>query len=76
MKNTLSIDDYIRQRVDEELANRPKVELIPVDQFCKNMGLSRVTIWRQEKLGKIYLTRIGDKIFVNMEQFAIKPKKQ
>jgi len=69
----MNLEESIRQIISEELDKRNQVDnLVPLAQFCKEKNLNRVTLWRAEKEGRIQLSRIGKKIFVNQSQFHIK----
>jgi hypothetical protein len=66
----MNIEETIRQIVCEEIDKREQAtNLIPIADFCKNHNLSRVTVWRAEKSGKLKTVRIGKKVFVNPHQF-------
>lgn len=66
----MNLEESIRKIVVDELDKRQSPsELIPVSEFCKKQKLSRVTVWRAEKEGRIKLDRIGKKVFVNQAQF-------
>jgi hypothetical protein len=66
----ISLEDNIRRIVDEQLDKRHlKDELIPVREFCEKHDVSRVTLWRAEREGKLQTTRIGRKVFINSSQF-------
>jgi hypothetical protein len=68
----MNLEENIRKIVADELDKRQQqVEFIPVADFCKSRKISRITIWRAEKEGKIKLSRIGKKIFINPNQFAL-----
>lgn len=67
----MSLEESIRKIIAEELNRHPVNDLQPVAEFCELKNISRVTLWRAEKEGKIKLTRIGRKVFVNPNQFAI-----
>lgn len=45
--------------------NRFFPQLEPINKFCKDVGMSRTTLWRLEKEGKIKLHRIGCRVFVD-----------
>jgi hypothetical protein len=65
----MSLEESIRKIVGEEIrkaGNQP--EFVPLADFCREKKISRVTVWRQEKLGTIKLSRIGRRIFVNTNQ--------
>lgn len=66
----MSLEESIRKFIAEELDRQPVNDLQPVAKFCESKNISRVTVWRAEKEGKIKLTRIGRKVFVNLNQFA------
>lgn len=67
----MTIDESIRRIAAEEVAKFMKpVNLTPVPEFCKQVGIDRKTLWRAEKQGKLKLTRIGDRTFVDTNQFA------
>lgn len=68
----MSIEEHIRKIVAEELVKlQQKVELVPIAEFCKAKKISRGTLWRAEKEGRVKLTRIGARVFINQEQFAL-----
>ncbi|UYN88140.1 MAG: hypothetical protein KIT51_07815 [Cyclobacteriaceae bacterium] len=66
----MSLEENIRKIVAEEIQKAGKQsDLVPLAEFCKEKNLSRVTVWRAEKQGKMKLTRIGKKVFVSPQQF-------
>lgn len=66
-----NFDETIRQIINEELDKRDtQTHLVPVAKFCSDHDLNRVTLWRQEKSGKLKVTRIGKKVFVDPGQFV------
>lgn len=65
-----TIEDHFRAIAQQVLDARPPVELVPLEDFCKQKRISRITVWRAEKKGQIKLTRIGKRIFVDLSQFA------
>jgi hypothetical protein len=66
-----NIEESIRTIVVEELAKLGAGnKMVPVAEFCRKHGISRVTIWRAEKEGRLKVTRIGKKVFVNPNQFV------
>lgn len=69
----MSLEDQIRKIVIDEISKRergPSVELVPVKEFCERQKIRASTLWRHEKLGKIKLSRIGKRVFVDQRQFA------
>ena len=66
----MSLEENIRKIVVDELSKRQPEELQSVTEFCKAKKISRITIWRAEKEGKIKLARIGKRVFINPHQFA------
>jgi hypothetical protein len=68
----MNIEESIRKIVTEELDKRQSQgDIVPLEEFCRTKGISRVTVWRAERSGKLKLTRIGTKVFVNKSQFSI-----
>ena len=67
MSTTEALSNVIREMIVQELDKIKTPNLIPINQFCKEKGVSRVTLWRAEKQGRIRLSRIGRKIFVDQE---------
>jgi len=62
----MNIEETIRAIVQDELNKREVTpQLIPAQQFCQEKGLSRATLWRAEKEGKVKLFRIGRRIFID-----------
>ncbi len=65
----MDLEHQIRKIVQDELN---KIEhmprLVPLQKFCDDLGINRVTIWRAEKEGRLQLTRIGTRIFVDANQ--------
>lgn len=57
----------VRDEIDRQ-AGRPHLQ--SVEDFCKSVGLSRVTLWRQEKQGQIKIHRIGKRCFVDPASIA------
>lgn len=45
-------------------------DLIPLAEFCRQKGISRTTLWRQERQGRLQTVRIGRRIFINSSQFS------
>jgi 3,4-dihydroxy-2-butanone 4-phosphate synthase len=67
----MTIEETIRQIVIQELQNREgSNDLVPVAEFCQKKNISRVTLWRAEKSGKLNLKRIGKKVFVSANQIV------
>ena len=57
--------------INAELDRRAAAtELVPMDLFCQQKKISRVTMWRKEKEGTVKVIRIGKKLFVNPTQFV------
>lgn len=69
---TTTIEGYLKGLVAQVLGQQQRVELVPLSQFCAEKGISRVTVWRAEKRGELQLTRIGTRVFVNVQQFTTK----
>lgn len=67
----MSLEENIRKIVVDELSKRQPEELQSISEFCKSKDISRITVWRAEKEGKVKLTRIGRKVFINPRQFAL-----
>lgn len=65
-----TIEDHFRAIAKQVIDARPTVDLVPLEDFCKQKRISRITVWRAEKKGQIQLTRIGKRIFVDQSQFA------
>jgi hypothetical protein len=65
----MSLEDHIRKIVVDELSKHQPAELVSISQFCKAKNVSRVTVWRAERAGRLKLTRIGRKVFVKTDQF-------
>ena len=66
-----NFETLIRQIVHEELSKRSdETELVSVPEFCRKHAISRVTLWRAEKEGRVKVTRIGKRVFLNPNQFA------
>lgn len=66
----MNIDEHIREIVIDELSKRQPEELVSIEEFCKRQKISRTTLWRAEKEGKVKLARIGKRVFINTHQFA------
>jgi predicted DNA-binding transcriptional regulator AlpA len=64
------IENYLRKLTEQVLAERHPGDILPLNEFCEKKNISRATVWRAEKRGEIKLTRIGRRIFVNLQQFA------
>lgn len=66
----MTLDETIRMMINEELDKRErKTDLVRISDFCKSKNISRTTLWRAEKEGRLTMTRIGKKVFINMNQF-------
>jgi len=66
----MSFEETVRAMITDELDKRErKSELQPVAQFCKDKHISRVSLWRHEKQGRVKIVRIGSKLFINPDQF-------
>jgi len=66
----MNIEETIRQIVKDELRKQEKhSSLTPVAKFCEDHNVSRVTLWRAEKKGRLKTVRIGRKVFVDDNQF-------
>jgi hypothetical protein len=66
----MSIEDQIQKIVNECVSSRHAVNLVEASDFCQKKNISRVTLWRAEKRGEVKLTRIGRRVFINLDQFA------
>lgn len=69
--NTTDFEQGIRTIVRDELdrqSGRPHLQSI--EDFCQAVGVSRVTLWRQEKQGQIKIHRIGKRCFVDPASIA------
>jgi len=65
------LETSIKQMINAELDRRAAAtELVPMDLFCQQKKISRVTMWRKEKEGTVKVIRIGKKLFVNPTQFV------
>lgn len=70
-----AIEETIRQIVADELnKHHQREELQSISEFCKAKKISRITVWRAEKEGRLKLVRIGRKVFINPGQFAVGTK--
>jgi len=68
----MNLEESIRKIANEEFDKRQtQSNLVPVEEFCKQKNISLITVWRAEKSGKLKLSRIGKKVFVNQSQFSI-----
>lgn len=65
-----NFETLIRKIVHDELSKRADTDLVSITKFCKDKDISRVTLWRAEKDGKVKLTRIGKRVFLNPNQFV------
>lgn len=67
-----AIEATIRSVVADELAKLTNREpkLVPLNDFSKEKKVTRVSLWRWEKSGQIKMTRIGKRVFIDMNQFA------
>jgi hypothetical protein len=72
MEATTILEKAVRDMVAQALAAQAPVNLMPLSKFCTDKGISRTTVWRAEKRGELQLTRIGTRIFVNLQQFTTK----
>lgn len=64
------LESLIRQIVADELAKTQRMgELQSIAEFCKARKISKVTLWRAEKQGRIKLVRIGKRVFIDSTQF-------
>lgn len=70
----MSLEESIRKIVVDELSKHQPEELQSISEFCKAKKISRITLWRAEKEGRIKLVRIGRKVFINPGQFVIDRK--
>ncbi|MFN5169602.1 MAG: hypothetical protein ACK5DD_08255 [Cyclobacteriaceae bacterium] len=64
-------EQSIRDIVRQEMAAAQTPVQVPVEKYCKERGLSRVTIWRAEKRGSGLpdghkIVRIGKKVFIDI----------
>jgi len=64
----MSIEETIRQIVTAEIQKQNKGHILSVSEFCKVNKISRVTLWRAEKEGKLKIARIGKRIFIDTNQ--------
>jgi len=47
---------------DLAIASPPEKVTLSEEEFCKRVGISRTTAWRQRNSGKLPYCRIGDKV--------------
>lgn len=67
-----TITEVLRAILKEELnsiaaSNAP--QLVSLKKFLADSSMSRTTVWRAEKEGKIKLSRVGRRILVDLNQF-------
>lgn len=67
----MSLEESFQKFIADQLSKRQPEELKSVPDFCKEKKISRVTLWRAEKRGEVKLTRIGRRVFINTNQFAL-----
>ena len=65
----IELSILIRKIIIEELGNREQNNLIHQSDFCKNNNISRTTIWRMQKEGKLKIIKLGRKVFIQTNQF-------
>lgn len=67
----MSIEETIRELINQELDKRTQsADIVPVEQFCQDKGVSRITIWRAEKEGRLKVVRIGKRKFIDTRQWS------
>lgn len=67
----MSMEEQVREIVRQELDRQSgRSHLQSVEDFCQEVGLSRTTLWRQERQGRIKLHRIGKRVFVDPQALA------
>jgi hypothetical protein len=70
--DNITVERYLRGMVADLVREHQPPNLIPLEQFCREKKISRSTVWRAEKRGELQLTRIGTRVFVNLQQFTTK----
>lgn len=66
----MNLEESIKQMISDELDKRQvNVELTPISIFCERNNISRTTLWRAEKAGRLQTYRIGRRVFVKGNQF-------
>lgn len=70
----MDFETHLRQLVAEEISKQQPSDLVPLEEFCEQKSISRITVWRAEKRGELKLTRIGKRVFVNTRQFDFSPQ--
>lgn len=66
----MNIEETIQHMITEELDRREKsTAMVSVEQFCKEHKISRTTLWRAEREGKLQTSRIGRRVFIKTNQF-------
>jgi DNA-binding transcriptional regulator PaaX len=68
----MNIEEIVRGIVRDELTRQQPESLQPLAKFCKEQGISRVSLWRLEKSGRIQIIRIGKRCFINPQQFHVR----
>lgn len=64
----MNFEEMIRNIVNSELDKRDqKNQLLPVQKFCEQHDISRTTVWRAIKDGRMQAVNIGRKVFVKTD---------
>ena len=63
-----SIRKIVAQVVDERLQSQPKFKSIT--ETCEALGVSRTSLWRGIKTGKIKVTEVGNRKVIDLNQFS------
>jgi len=63
------VRELVSDIVKRELEKSNSVpRLVPLEKFCKDVGINRTTLWKAAKDGQIKLQRIGRRVFVDATQ--------
>lgn len=64
----MNIEETIRTMITVELDKRDqKNQIIPVQKFCEQHDISRTTVWRAIKDGRMQAVNIGKKVFIKTD---------
>ncbi|MFZ2904601.1 MAG: hypothetical protein WAZ98_00230 [Cyclobacteriaceae bacterium] len=64
----MNFEETIREMITAELEKRDqKNQIVPVQKFCEQHDISRTTVWRAIKNGRIQASYIGKRVFIKTD---------
>lgn len=66
----MNLEETLQQMISVELDKREQAnQIVPVQKFCEQHNISRTTLWRAARDGRVQTVNIGRKVFVKSNQF-------